>query len=137
MSEYSELVKRLHRTAKQYALEEIHEAVDALEAQANDLDTQAKRIKELEAENAGILEQLALRSESNMHKDMQEIMRINNQLIARIAELEAENAKLREALKQLHNAAQDIDDSEMSLTIREWWREELRTASAELGENDG
>lgn len=50
-----------------------------------------KRIAELEADNESFLEQLALRSESVMHKDMQEIMRINNQLNARIAELEALN----------------------------------------------
>ena len=90
------------------------------------------------------LEQLALRSESNMHKDMQEIMRINNQLNARIAELETENVKLREALVKL-NAAVDAfwnDPDRPSIakmksnSVYDVNEAQIR-ARAALGESDG
>jgi hypothetical protein len=74
------LVKRL-RVCEKFDPDQ-KDAADLIEAQAT-------QIEELEKQNECFMEQLSLRSESAMHKDMQEIMRINNQLVARITELES------------------------------------------------
>lgn len=129
MTDYSELLKRLR---KHEWVPIIKEAADALEAQSKRIaepepPTLSKRALSLaRAKRADLYKEEVLNSDRERHR-----------LEARISELEAENAKLREAMKQLYGAAQDIEDSEMSLSIREWWRNELRAARAALGENDG
>lgn len=47
-----------------------------------DMGEAAAMIRAMHREKAYLIEQLALRSESAMHQDMQEIMRINNTLVA-------------------------------------------------------
>lgn len=45
-----------------------------------------------------LLEQIALRTPSALERDMQEIMRINNEMLARVTEFEIESSGLRDAL---------------------------------------
>ena len=84
------------------------QAADALEAQA-------KRIDDIKKRHEGCWQDWQKKREE---KD------------ARIAELE-------EALKRLHEAACDVDDSEMSFTMRDWWRKELIAARAALEKSNG
>jgi cell division septum initiation protein DivIVA len=55
----------------------------------DDMAEAAALIRRLQAENADLMEQLAIRSESGMAKDMQEIMKANNAL-------HDENARLKQ-----------------------------------------
>jgi len=81
--EYAGLVKFIREFARKEQLKRY--------GVRNPLDDAADAIEALLAERDDFAEQLALRSESGMAKDMQEIMRINNKLVAERDALKAEN----------------------------------------------
>lgn len=77
MNDYKELLDNLRAYNRDYSQQAV-----------KDIVTLMKRVDELEKENECLVEQIALHKESQIHKDMQELMRINNELLARIEELE-------------------------------------------------
>jgi hypothetical protein len=91
MSEAEKMAVRLEVRGQVHTDAEHHGKWGALYAEA------AALIRRLQAENADLMEQLAIRSESEMAKDMQEIMKTNNAL-------HNENARLKQ-LVDLTSAA--------------------------------
>lgn len=93
-----------------YAWDEV--AARNMKAAAHAVNTHPAALDEIErlqAENADFAEQLALRSETSMAKDMQEIMAQNNALSASLTLANARIARLEEALRPFANYADAVE----------------------------
>lgn len=110
-----ELVKRLRTTPTILLMREAEAALETLAAQSA---KDKERIKELEQENECFIEQLAARSEIQMHKDLQQVMEQHNCALASIAELEAQVAAFREAALRIDALA----ENSYSIAHDSWWK---------------